>query len=129
MKRLFITLSILALIIALGIFELITVQGVLKNLEHDIQVLHENIIASEGGDISIYTEDISKLKKNWLKHEEFICIMFNHKDLLPITESITRASANIKNNNYDDTIIELNLLEEYTENSAHVMDFHLNNIL
>ena len=129
MKRLFITIGIMCLIIAIGTIEHITVQSVLHSLEHDIQVLHENIISHEGADISIYTQDISKLKQYWIEHEEKICIMFNHKDLLPITESITRASANIKNNNHDDTIIELNLLEEYTENSAHIMSFHINNIL
>jgi len=128
MKRLITVIIILSLITALGVFELVHIQSVLNNLGNRIESLHQKVISNEGN-IDIFTEEILELKSYWIEREEYICLMFNHKDLLPITESITRASANIKNNNYDDTIIELNLLEEYAKNSAHIMDFHINNIL
>ena len=128
MKRFLIILGIMCLITALGIYEMVSVQGVMKKLTNDINNIHTLVIENEG-DITHLSSEINIVKDYWITHEEYICIMFNHKDLLPITESISRASANIENNNFDDTIIELNLLEEYAKNSSHVMSFHINNIL
>ena len=128
MKRLLTIILILALIATLGGIELYTVHSVMTNLSKDIESIHDKVILNEG-DITMLSDEIAAVKQYWIEHEELICIIFNHKDLLPITESITRATANIKNNNYDDTIIELNLLEEYAKNSAHVMSFHINNVL
>ena len=128
MKRFFIILGIICLITTLGIYEMISVQGVMNKLTYDITTIHSKVIESEG-DITYLSQEINEVKDYWITHEEYICIMFNHKDLLPITESISRASANIENNNFDDTIIELNLLKEYAKNSSHVMSFHINNIL
>ncbi|MBQ9791757.1 MAG: DUF4363 family protein [Clostridia bacterium] len=128
MKRFLIVLTIMGAICALGIYELVSVQSVMNTLSLDISNIHSKVIEHEG-DITSLSSDINVIKDYWIAHEEYICIMFNHKDLLPITESISRASANIENNNFDDTIIELNLLEEYAKNSAHIMSFHINNIL
>lgn len=128
MKRFLIILIIISLITLLGIFESISVQSVMQNLTHDITSIHSKVLENKD-DITHLSDEINVVKDYWITHEEYICIMFNHKDLLPITESISRASANIENNNYDDTIIELNLLKEYAKNSSHVMSFHINNIL
>lgn len=128
MKRFLIILIIISLITLLGIFESISVQSVMQNLTHDITSIHSKVLENKD-DITHLSDEINVVKDYWITHEEYICIMFNHKDLLPITESISRVSANIENNNYDDTIIELNLLKEYAKNSSHVMSFHINNIL
>lgn len=128
MKRLLIVISIMLMISSLGVYELVSVHNVFVRLNDDIRTIHDKVIASEG-DITSLADEINVVKDYWIKHEEYICIMINHKDLLPITESISRAAANIENNNFDDTIIELNLLEEYVQNSSHVMSFHINNVL
>lgn len=55
--------------------------------------------------------------------------MFNHKDLSTITDTLSRLSSSVNNNDYDNAIIEVNLLKEYSEKNRHIMGFNLQNLL
>ena len=91
MKRFLIILSIICIISALGIYETISVQSVMNSMTKDLNIIHNKVIENEG-DITHISSDINTVKDYWIAHEEFICILFNHKDLLPITESISSSS-------------------------------------
>ena len=128
MKQIIITISICIIVIIFGVLESLYVSSTLNKLLSDISDLNADIVTNQD-DITIFNDRIQSLKEDWIEDEAIICLVFNHKDLLPITESITRLAANINNNNYDDTIIELHLLEMYTINNSHTMGFNINNII
>ena len=50
-------------------------------------------------------------------------------DLSTITDTLSRLSSSVTNNDYDNAIIEVNLLKEYSEKNRHIMGFNMQNLL
>ena len=80
-------------------------------------------------DITILAENVDDFKKFWEQNENWLCYLFNHRDLSTITDSINRLKANTENNDYDSAYSELALLKEYSTKSHHIMGFNIHNIL
>ncbi len=121
------------LIIAVLLFGLATTEVVLVNkfiIDLDKEV-DELIIEYEENkdDVVSVVPHIQSLKGKWDKNENALCLMFNHKDMTSITDCISRLLTYTENNNYDDGIVELNLLKEYSEKNPHIMGCNFNNIL
>ena len=79
-------------------------------------------------EITEYYDTIGDIKEFWMKKEEWLCYLFNHRDLSVITDSFNRLQAYTKNNDYDNAIAELALLKYYSSKNNHIMGFDINNI-
>ena len=93
-------------------------------------VNHLEIMFRENqNEISVLYEDVTTLKDNWNNVEPNLCLMFNHKDLSLITDSLTLIQSYVELNDYEDAYAQLILLKEYAEKSDHVMGFNFQNLL
>ena len=128
MKRLLAVIIITISLFTLATYECISVANINNKLEADVSILYENF-EDDPEHVSSFTETVKTLKNNWDSKENALCLMFNHKDLSCITDTFTRLLASVKNNDYDNAIIEVNLLKEYSEKNRHVMGFNLQNVL
>ena len=127
MKRAIAIITLSALLLAGGIIELILVNNILNDLNKNISVL-ETAITDNEEDITLVKDELDKVIDHWHNFEQTLSLMFNHKDLGSITDSINRLQANVETNNYDDAIVELTLLKWYSENSKYVMSYNMQNI-
>lgn len=128
MKKGITVLSILIFTIAIGVWELVSVRSTLTEMETVIIMLYDKYEESED-DITIYYDEITLIKEYWEANENWLCFLFNHRDLSTITDSINKLQAYTKNNDYDNSVAELSLLREYSTKSYHIMGFNIHNIL
>lgn len=128
MKKGITVLAILFVTIAMGIWELISVRNTLTEMETVVVTLYDKFEESED-DITIYYDEVTLVKEFWEDNENWLCFLFNHRDLSTITDSINKLQAYTKNNDYDNSVAELSLLREYSTKSYHIMGFNIHNIL
>ena len=126
-KRMITMIVVAILLIALAITELVLVKTFINDIETDVNNLVVEFEENKE-DISILTPRILNIKENWDSKEQVLCLMFNHKDMSMLTDSITRVAEYCKQNNYDDGIVELRILQEYAHKNHNIMGFNFNNI-
>lgn len=128
MKKAIIVLTITIATIIFGILELTRVRTTLTSMEDiitDLNVRYEQ----NSEDITVFCDELGDLKEYWERQENWLCYIFNHRDLSTITDSINRLIPYTQNNDYDNAICELSLLKEYSTQSYHIMGFNIHNIL
>lgn len=128
MKRAITVLTIFIITITFAIIELVSVQKVLTSLENSITDLKMQYELNEN-DITTYYNKVSDIKEYWAEQEDWLCYLFNHRDLSTITDSINKLQAYTQNNDYDNAIAELAILKEYSTKNCHIMGFNIHNIL
>ena len=114
--------------IVLGIVEIVNVQKTLSTLENTMNDLCQEYAENED-DITIFVDKVGDVKEIWEKKENWLCYLFNNRDLSIITDSINRLSAYTRNNDFDNAICEIYLLMEYTTKNYHIMGFNIRNVL
>jgi hypothetical protein len=127
-KKSFCILIITILLIALATFEVVAVKKLNTNLLKDVYYLQQITIENKEN-INNISKEIIEIKNNWDSAEPLLCLMFNHKDLSAITDTLTRLCSYVENNDYDNAIAEVNLLKKYSEKNKHIMGFNLQNLL
>ncbi len=128
MKRAIFVITIIIITITFGIIELHSVSNVLTQMEKHVDALTTEYQANEDN-ITPLVSDVDDFKDFWEHNENWLCYIFNHRDLSTITDSINRLKANTQNNDYDSAYSELALLKEYSTKSHHIMGFNIHNIL
>lgn len=127
-KRLITIILVALILLGLGITECILVKNFIDDIDTQVSEL---IPLYEGNkdDITFLAEKAKTIEDKWDKNERVLCLMFNHKDIGLITDSMTRVVEYTKLNNYDDAIVELHILKEYTEKNHTIMGCNIHNIL
>lgn len=128
MKKAIIVLTITIATIIFGILELTRVRTTLTSMEDIITDLNVRF-EQNSEDITVFCDELGDLKEYWERQENWLCYIFNHRDLSTITDSINRLIPYTQNNDYDNAICELSLLKEYSTQSYHIMGFNIHNIL
>lgn len=126
-KRTIMMIIVTLLLLGLAVTELILVKNFINTIESDVNQLVVHFEENKE-DISVLTPEIEKIHSNWDSKEQILCLMFNHKDMSMLTDSITRVAEYCKQNNYDDGIVELRILQEYAHKNHNIMGFNINNI-
>jgi hypothetical protein len=126
-KRAIVILCILIFIITFGSLEIVWVSKILTTMENSINDICHQYELNENEITQFYTT-IGDIKEYWMKKEEYLSYLFNHRDLSIITDSFNRLQAYTKNNDYDNAIAELELLKYYSSKNCHIMGFDINNI-
>ena len=127
MKKAITFIVIFAITVVFGILELSSVRKTLTSMEDIICDLNKRYELNKE-DITIFYDELGDLKEFWEQQEDWLCFIFNHRDLSTITDSINRLIPYTKNNDYDNAICELSLLKEYSTKSYHIMGFNFHNI-
>lgn len=128
MKRAIIIIIIFLSTLIFAIVELISVQNVLTSMENSITDLKIEFELNQDNIVQFYNK-ISDIKEYWCEQEEWLCFLFNHRDLSTITDSINRLQAYTKNNDFNNAIAELAILREYSTENCHIMGYNIHNIL
>ena len=128
MKRLVVVILITLSLLCLATYEAVLVANINDQLEVGVNNLCDNFKAHEDN-ISDLEEEISSMRNLWETKEPQLCLMFNHKDLSNVSDCFVRLLASVKNNDYDNATIEVNLLKEYIQKNRYTMGFNLQNIL
>lgn len=127
-KRIIIVCIITLALIGLGTYEVIAVKNVNKELLENVNELHALTIENKD-DLTILLPKVDGIKSDWDNIEPTLCLMFNHKDLSTVTDTLALYRAYVYNNDYDNAIAEISLLKEYAEKNDHVMGFNIQNLL
>lgn len=128
MKRLMCVLLTLAFLIGISTYEVISIKNVTTKLDTEITNLVE-VYDNNRSDITGLYDDVKSVKVWWESIEDAVCLMFNHKDLNYISDSLTKLTTYTKENDFDNAFAEINLLKEYTNKCQHFMGFNLHNVL
>ena len=127
-KRAIIIIIIFVVTITFAIIELISVQKVLSSMENSITDLKMQYELNED-DITQFYDKVSDIKEYWTEQEEWLCFLFNHRDLSTITDSINRLQSYTRNNDFDNAVAELAILKDYSTENCHIMGYNIHNIL
>ena len=127
-KRLITVIVIAILLLTLGIVECVLVNNFIVSIDNQVNELIP-LYTENKNDITILTEKANDIEKKWDDNEQILCLMFNHKDIGILTDTMTRLVEYTKQNNYDDAIVEINILKEYAEKNHTIMGCNIHNIL
>ncbi len=127
MTRATIILILIFSILTLGAFEIHYVSGVLSTFEDNIECL-QIAIEDNRGNLSELYDTVKNAKHDWQKEQDKMSLIYNQKDLHPISEAFVRLKMYIKNNDYENAIVEVELLDSYSEQNRSVLVFNFNNI-
>ena len=128
MKRAIIIISIFLITITFAFVELFSVRKVLTSMENSVIDLKMQYELNEEN-IAEYYNKVGDIKEYWEENEDWLCFLFNHRDLSTITDSINRLQAYTRNNDFDNAIAELAILRDYSTQNCHIMGFNIHNIL
>lgn len=126
-KRIISIVVIFVILLALAIYESITVAKVNKKLVADVDRLYEQTLENSDNIVGI-APDVKDVKDKWDKDKVVMCTFFSHKDLIYISESLNRLYGSVINNDYDNTIIEINLLKQYVQLTKQITEFNFQNL-
>ena len=128
MKRLICVLLTLAFLIGISTYEVINIRKITTKLDSEIKNLVD-VYDNNRTDITIIYDNVRSVKDWWDSIEDAICLMFNHKDLNYISDSLTKLTTYTKENDFDNAFAEVNLLKEFTNKCQHFMEFNIHNVL
>lgn len=127
-KRIIAVYAIAILLVALATIEVVLVKNVNNTLLVEVNSLHTLTIENKDN-LTTLLPKVDKVKNSWDKKEPTLCLMFNHKDLSTITDTLALYRAYVYNNDFDNAIAQISLLKEYAEKNDHVMGFNIQNLL
>lgn len=128
MKRGIFMITLTVLLLSLAIWEAVAVNGVISNLSDSIDLIIDDF-ENHKNDITVLSKDVSEIKSFWDDRECTLCLMFNHKDLSDVTDSLNKLKTYTDLNDYDDALTELYSLQNFSSKATHIMGFNIHNIL
>lgn len=127
-KRIITISALFSLLIILAFYELVAVNNLITTLNEQATNLQTEIYENKEF-VSSTINSVKKTKEYWNKNEIILTLMFNHKDLSTITDTLSRLYSYVENNDFDNAIAEVNLLKQYSEKNKWIMGFNFQNIL
>ena len=128
MKRGIFMITLTVLLLSLAIWEAVAVNGVISNLSDSIDLIIDDF-ENHKNDITVLSKDVSEIKSFWDDRECTLCLMFNHKDLSDVTDSLNKLKTYTDLNDYDDALTELYLLQNFSSKATNIMGFKIHYIL
>ncbi len=128
MRRGIYILIITVFLLTLAIFEYVAVVNILNTMKESVSNIRQQYYEN-AANITVLKDDVTEIKDYWLDRESAICLMFNHKDLDDISNTLTKLVIYTENNDYYNASVEVGLLDEYMKHSDHKMSFSIHNIL
>lgn len=128
MTRRIALIVILVFLVTLGTYEIIAVNMFLDHMEKAVDQLQTEITLHQD-DLTILVEYVNQEKAYWEKREKNLNLMFNHKDLKNVCDTMNRIQTYIAQNDYENALVEMNVLVETVYELRSVMCFNYDNIL
>lgn len=128
MTRRIALIVILVFLVTLGTYEIIAVNMFLDHMEKAVDQLQTEITLHQD-DLTVLVEYVNQEKAYWEKREKNLNLMFNHKDLKNVCDTMNKVQTYIAQNDYENALVEMNVLVETVHELRSVMCFNYDNIL
>lgn len=129
MKKWINLFAIVAFLIGVCIWEEVSINKYLTELNTQIMFLQTEMNKSENIDTEEFVLQVKKLEDFWLKKESTFCIILNHKEVEVIGEGIANAMGAVVNNSKEDFTSSLIVLRFYVRNLSHIMGLSWQNLI
>lgn len=129
LKKYIYLLIIILFLVGVCIWEDLSVNIYLQQIDDavaEIQALVADKDAINSYDILMMVENLEEM---WIKNENNLCILVNHKDIEDIGMEIARLKSTIATNQIEDFNASLSLVRFFTETYHHVMGTSIQNLL
>ncbi len=129
LKKYIYLLIIILFLVGVCIWEDLSVNIYLQQIDDavaEIQALVADKDAINSYDILMTVENLEEM---WMKNENNLCILVNHKDIEDIGMEIARLKSTIATNQIEDFNASLSLVRFFTETYHHVMGTSIQNLL
>ena len=129
LKKYIYLLIIILFLVGVCIGEDLSVNIYLQQIDDavaEIQALVADKDAINSYDILMTVENLEEM---WMKNENNLCILLNHKDIDEIGMEIARLKSTIATNQIEDFNASLSLVRFFTETYHHVMGTSIQNLL
>ena len=128
MKVKIIAVIIFTLVIAgVCVFELLITGGTIervKQANYEIIELSKNNTTTNN---ELY-DKLDKIGRFWADRENYLCLIFNHKDMVELGKEIEQAKSYLILDNKREAIVHLELLTEDILSLEHIVLFNLQNL-
>lgn len=129
MKKIINLLIIIVFLVAVCVWEEISINKYLSELETQIISLETKILVVENIDNEEFLTDLKQLEDFWLKKENTFSVILNHKEVEVIGEEIARGMAAVVNNSKEDLTSSLIVLRFYINNLSNIMGLSWQNLI
>lgn len=76
---------------------------------------------------TLYNE-LNEIGDFWANRENFLCLIFNHKDMMELGKEIEQAKSYLKQDNRKEAVVHLELLTEDILSLEHIVLFNMQNL-
>ena len=128
MKRLIVIILIAISLAGALIYEQIFINNSISTLKEKTNNVYELVHSSTILNDDEIINKINDLNDFWSTRESQLCIIINHKDMEKVGEQITKLLTSCKENNIEQSLIEVDLLKYYTEGYEHIIKLTFQNI-
>lgn len=129
LKKYIYLLIIILFLVGVCIWEDLSANIYLQQIDDavaEIQALVADKDAINSYDILMMVENLEEM---WIKNENNLCILVNHKDIEDIGMEIARLKSTIATNQIEDFNASLSLVRFFTETYHHIMGTSIQNLL
>ena len=117
----------IAIILSVCIFEVAitneTVDKVKQTNYNIIEMANDDNISNN----NLYNE-LDKIGEFWANRENYLCLIFNHKDMVELGKEIEQAKSYLIQNNRKEAVVHLELLAEDILSLEHIVLFNMQNL-
>ena len=128
-KRMIAVIIIGLVLIGICIWEQVMVDSYLNDIYNQALYIQEYVEGMESVKDPKLMTLVEEMEEDWIKHEELLCFIVNHKDIDELTVEISRLKANIEGDQSQDFKSGINVIIHYTEAYHHIMGVSIQNIL
>lgn len=128
MKSKIVAISIFSfLLLCLCVFEVLITHDTIEKVKTTNYEVIELAYNNEETEMQLY-DRLTDIATFWAKRENFLCLIFNHKDMVEIGKEFEQAKSYLKLNNKNEAIVHLELLAEDILSMEHIVFFNLPNL-
>ncbi len=128
MKKFILILVVTLALIGVAIWEQITVNTYLNDVEEKSKYLIEITTNVTNIQTEEIIEKVEELEDSWTKHEQILCLFANHKDMRELCIEIQKLRGNIEVNQYEDFTASLKVIYHLSKDYHYIMGTSFQNI-
>lgn len=128
MKKFILILVVTLALIGVAIWEQITVNTYLNDVEEKSKYLIEITTNVTNIQTEEIIEKVEELEESWTKQEQILCLFANHKDMRDLCIEIQKLRGNIEVNQYEDFTASLKVIYHLCNDYHKIMGTSWQNI-
>ena len=117
----------IVIILSVCIFEVVITNETIDRVKHTNYKVIEMANDDNISNTTLYNE-LNEIGDFWANRENFLCLIFNHKDMMELGKEIEQAKSYLKQDNRKEAVVHLELLTEDILSLEHIVLFNMQNL-